>query len=68
MWCKNKSTQNCFSTYSCVWNNWLLFETNNHVFFYDFVYLLLKLVLILPAVTAVSVESVFSALSLVKTS
>lgn len=37
-------------------------------FFYDFVYLLLKLVLILPAVTAISVESVFSTLSLVKTS
>jgi hypothetical protein len=41
-----------------------LVETNKHVL-YDWVYLLLKLVLILPVATA-SVDRVFSALSVVK--
>ena len=42
-----------------------LVETNMHTF-YDMVYLLLKLVLVLPVATA-SVERVFSALNTVKT-
>jgi hypothetical protein len=42
----------------------MLVATNKHVL-YDLVYLLIKLILILPVATA-SVESVFSAMNLVK--